>query len=95
MRQVSVTELKNRLSQYLRLVRKGETIEVLERSVPIARLQGIGEDTMAGDAQLGRLVRDGVVTRAKRKPGKGALKNSPVPCRADVVRVLIEERGRD
>jgi prevent-host-death family protein len=95
MRQVSVTELKNRLSQYLRLVRRGETIEVLERSVPVARLSGIGEDHATGDGGLERLLRDGIVTRARRKAGKSWLKEPPVPCRGDVVRTLIEERGRD
>ena len=95
MRQVSVTELKNKLSQYLRLARKGEIIEVLDRSVPIARLQGLAEYAIPGDAQLGRLLRDGIVTRAKRKPGRGKLKSQPIPCRVDVVQVLIEERGRD
>jgi prevent-host-death family protein len=95
MRQVSVTELKNKLSQYLRLVKRGETIEVLERSIPIARLEGIGSGSELGDAELDRLLRDGIVTRAKRKAGKGKLKTAPVPCRADAVQVLIVERGRD
>ena len=95
MRQVSVTELKNKLSQYLRIVKRGETIEVLERSIPVARLQGIEPDATQGGGRLERLLRDGIVTRAKRKPGKGKLKTPPVPCRADVVQVLIEERGRN
>ena len=94
MRQVSVTDLKNKLSEYLRMVKKGETIEVLERSVPIARLQGVGDDP-SGDGRLERLLRDGIVTRAKRKPSKAWLKKPPVPCRVDVMQVLIEERGRD
>lgn len=95
MRQVSVTDLKNKLSQYLRLVRKGEVIEVLDRSVPVARLEGIGDEARSGDARLGQLLRDGIVTRAKRKPPRGGLKNLPVPCRGDAVKALIEERGRD
>lgn len=95
MRQVSVTDLKNKLSQYLRLVQKGEIVEILDRSVPIARLEGIGQEALSGDAQLERLLRDGIVTRAKRKPSTSRLKNPPVPCRVDPVKVLIEERGRD
>jgi prevent-host-death family protein len=95
MRQVSVTELKNKLSQYLRLVKTGETIEVLERNVPIARLEGIGDEGAPGDAALERLIREGIVTRARRKPAKGGLRTPPIPCTGDVVRTLIEERGRD
>ena len=95
MRQVSVTELKNKLSQYLRLVKSGETIEVLERSVPIARLQAIGSGAAQGDSHLERLLRDGIVTRAQRKPRKGELEEPPAPCSVDVVQILIEERARD
>lgn len=35
---VRVTELENQLSKYLRLVKQGEVVEVLERGTPIARL---------------------------------------------------------
>jgi antitoxin (DNA-binding transcriptional repressor) of toxin-antitoxin stability system len=93
MKQVSVTELKNKLSQYLRLVKRGETIEVLERSVPIARLHAVHGGAGDVDAHLRRLVRDGIVARAKRSGDKRFLRKPPVPCRADVVQALVEERG--
>lgn len=38
MRRVKTAELKARLSEYLRAVRQGEQIEVLDRETPIARL---------------------------------------------------------
>ncbi len=41
MRRIPVSELKNRLSEFLRLVKRGETIEVFEHSVPIARIEGV------------------------------------------------------
>ena len=93
MRQVSVTELKNKLSQYLRLVKQGETVEILERAVPVARLQRIDQGAGSPDGVLDRLLRDGVVTRAQRKARR--LQSPPVPCKGDAVRTLIEERGRD
>jgi antitoxin (DNA-binding transcriptional repressor) of toxin-antitoxin stability system len=34
MRQVRIAELKSRLSEYLRAVRRGETIAVLDRETP-------------------------------------------------------------
>ena len=91
MTQVSVTELKNRLSAYLRLVKKGRTIEVLERSVPIARIEPVA--TRSADALLAQLAREGIVARARRKPRKGFFRKPPIPCRGDAVKVLIEERG--
>lgn len=93
MRQVSVTELKNKLSQYLRLVKRGETVEVLERSVPIARIYAVDDSLVEGDAHLQRLLRDGIVTPARNKATRSFLKTPPVPCKVDPVRVLLEERG--
>jgi antitoxin (DNA-binding transcriptional repressor) of toxin-antitoxin stability system len=36
--QATVSEMKNRLSYYLRLVRGGEQVEILDRTTPVARL---------------------------------------------------------
>jgi len=38
MLRVNVSELKNRLSHYLRLVRGGEEIEILDRDIPVGRI---------------------------------------------------------
>lgn len=40
-RNVGIAELKSRLSEYLRHVRCGETIAVLDRETPIARLEPV------------------------------------------------------
>ncbi len=37
-RRVRVAELKARLSEYLRLVRRGHSVTVLDRDTPVARL---------------------------------------------------------
>lgn len=38
MKIASIADLKNRLSEYVRLVEKGEEIEIRKRNVPIARM---------------------------------------------------------
>lgn len=38
MKHVAISELKSKLSQYLRLVKSGEEIEIQERGIPIAHL---------------------------------------------------------
>lgn len=93
MKQVTITELKNKLSKYLRLVKRGETVEVLEHSVPIARLQGIDRYQAGEDAVLDQLIREGIVTPAKRKPTKAWLEHRPIKCKGDALRILIEQRG--
>ena len=91
--QATVTELKNKLSHFLRLVKQGESIEVLDRSIPIARIQGIEPPSGRGQVQMERLLKDGVVSPAARKPVKDFLKTPPIECELDPVKVLIEERG--
>lgn len=82
MKQVRTAELKARLSEYLRAVRGGESIAVLDRDTPIAQLVP---------------VRGGAALRV-RKPARGAppLNRVPVPKRAklnlDIVQLLLEER---
>ena len=38
MKSANVAELKNRLSDYLRLVEQGEEVEVSKRNIPFARI---------------------------------------------------------
>jgi prevent-host-death family protein len=82
MKQVRIAELKARLSEYLRIVRRGETIAVLDRETAIAQIVP---------------VRDRSTLRI-RKPGPGTPPPNRVPLpkaaklNVDVVRFLLEER---
>jgi prevent-host-death family protein len=93
MKNVSITETKNRLSALLEEVKAGETILILDRGVPVARLEGLG-GLLNDDARLAGLVRKGLVT-----PSKGGsfdrILNEPPPKTASSVSVLealLEER---
>lgn len=82
MKQVRIAELKARLSEYLRAVRGGESIAVLDRDTPIAQLIPVRERSAL----------------RVRKPARGSppLNRVPVPRRGklnvDVVQFLLEER---
>ena len=93
MKTASVTELKAQLAHYLRMVRRGTEVQVLERGVPIARLVGI-HPALGSDAErLDRLARAGIVRR-----GSGELHwllDEPpiVPAgKADLVAALAADR---
>lgn len=81
---VRVAELKSRLSEYLRRVRRGETVTVLDRDTPIARLIPLAP----GPGGI-----------AVRRPAPGAPKPGAVPLppplrlKADVLDLLAAERG--
>jgi antitoxin (DNA-binding transcriptional repressor) of toxin-antitoxin stability system len=93
MKRVPVTDLKNRLSEYLRLVKRGETIEIVERSVPIARIEALPPDAARGDERFEALVRAGVVRQPPERLDPRTLAKNLLPCPSDAVRTVIEERG--
>jgi len=82
MKQVRIAELKARLSEYLRAVRRGETIAVLDRETPVAQIVP---------------VRDRSTLRV-RKPARGTPAPNRVPLpkplkvNIDIVQLLLEER---
>jgi prevent-host-death family protein len=65
MRSVNVATLKNRLSSYLREVRRGEEILIRDRNVPIARIVPLSS-TDDADAELLELAAAGLVRLAER-----------------------------
>jgi prevent-host-death family protein len=96
----SITEAKNQLSKYLDAVRRGESVLILDRNKPIARIEPAGSaaDIDSWQSHLQKLEREGRVARAKKKlPIK--FFDEPRPCSkhgkalAEAVR-LEREEGR-
>jgi prevent-host-death family protein len=81
---VGIAELKSRLSEYLRMVRRGKPLTIMDRERPVARLVPYIE----GTPQL--IVRE--AARRVPRPADVALP-APIPLDVDVVRLLLEERG--
>ena len=82
MKQVRIAELKSRLSEYLRAVRRGETSAVLDRDTPVAQIVP---------------VRERPALRV-RKPARGTPAPNrirlpkPAKVNVDIVKLLLEER---
>jgi len=82
MKQVRIAELKARLSEYLRAVRGGETVAVLDRDTPIAQIVPI---------------RDRTALRIRRPapgtpPPNRVPLSKPLNLKIDIVQLLLEER---
>jgi prevent-host-death family protein len=93
METASVTKAKNGLSALIDRVRAGETILLLERGRPVARLEPVtGHEDPAG--RIARLERAGVVRAGTAEPPIDLLRRpAPVlPAGVDIVRILLEDR---
>lgn len=92
MKTVSVSELKARLSHYLREVRRGGEIQVLDRGVPVARLVQAAGAAEENDERRQRLARAGVL-----RTGSGAvakvLRAHPVKLGVSITDALHADRG--
>lgn len=94
MKPVKIAELKNRLSYYLRRVRRGESILVADRDTVIARIERVSgrEAVPEADAEwLERLEGQGIIRRGAGHVSRKWLREKPA-VKADVVAILIRER---
>ncbi len=77
MKKANIAELKNRLSHYLARVKRGETVLVMERSRPVARIVPTAlPSRMSTDeleAWLRRLEADGVLRLGARPSSTSAV----------------------
>ena len=92
MKTASVTETKNRLSALLAEVRAGETILIVDRGVPVARIEPVEARTDDGDGRLARLERAGLVKRGRGEPPILNEPPPPLPPGMSAVEALLEER---
>jgi antitoxin (DNA-binding transcriptional repressor) of toxin-antitoxin stability system len=94
MKNAKISELRDHLSEYLAKVRRGETVIVYDRDVPIARLEPIPPPEEGLPDFYDRAIRQGMLRPAKKRDG--ALKNLPPPPKpkrpARLLEALIEER---
>jgi prevent-host-death family protein len=95
MKSATISELRARLSEYIRCVKSGEEILVTERGKPVARLVPVG-DTPNDDARRMDLIRRGIL-----RPGKGKITREDyqdLPLASvpdDVIRRIMDEERED
>lgn len=92
MTRASVSDLKAHLSRYLRQVRRGGEVQIVDRGVPVARLVGLAPPTgEVEEERRERLIQAGVL-----RPGGGdasaILAQSPIRLSAELSLALNEER---
>jgi prevent-host-death family protein len=91
MNKATISQLKNHLSAYLRKVRAGQPLLVMDRDEPVARIERV-EAGGAADDRLARLERAGLVRRASRPLDPDVVAGKGPKARKSVLQALIEER---
>ena len=94
MRIATISEAKNRLSELIRAVEAGETVVILNRNRPVARLTPIRPALDEDDeARLARLESKGIVRRGTEPLPDDFFDAMPeLPAGVSVVESLLEER---
>lgn len=111
MMQVKISELKNGLSSYLRKVKSGESVLVLDRDTPVARLVPIESMPLSGgqvasdsnadekklenEALLAKLESKGVIARRRGPSPLEVMRDWESGDDVDLVGAVLAERGED
>ena len=98
----TISEVKNGLSAYLRRVKSGESVLVMERRTPVARIVPVGHDAgsvqemdaVDRDAKLTRLVQAGIVTHRSAGSSREALRQ-PIGQGGRLLEAVLEERSEE
>ena len=92
MRTVRIGELKNQLSRYLRVVRRGTRIVVMDRDTPVAEIAPITPGRKAATDVREDLIRRGLLVPAPRPSMSLKDTGPPVHCRGDALAALRADR---
>ena len=97
----NISDIKNRLSHYLRLVRGGEQVEILDRNTPLARIIHVSQ-IGANETDvpwIDEVVRLGIVTPPRAELGASERLSDLEPIASEskmkpgVLAALLAERG--
>jgi prevent-host-death family protein len=93
MKNARISELRDKLSEYLARVRKGETVIVYDRDTPIARIDPIAPAPADTPEFVLEAYRRGIATPPRIRDGKRLPMPPPKPKKpARLLEALLEER---
>ena len=93
MKTASISQAKNHLSAFLDAVRHGETVLILDRGRPVARLEPILSSGL--EDHILHLKRQGVLRRPTGKVSAALLNSPPPQTKRSALEVLLEARSED
>ena len=90
----TITEAKNRLSALIDQARAGESVLIVDRGTPVARLESAVSAAPDADGKVARLERAGTVRAARKPPATQLLSSDPPSPQsgASAVTAILDER---
>ncbi|HWZ71354.1 MAG TPA: type II toxin-antitoxin system prevent-host-death family antitoxin [Casimicrobiaceae bacterium] len=92
MKSATISETKNKLSQLLARVKRGESVLILERDRPIARIVPVEAAETSDDERLAELERRGALRRAAIAPLKKLPPPIKLPRGVSLLEALLQDR---
>ena len=92
MKRARIAELKNRLSYYLRFVRRGQSVLIYDRDLAIARIDPVRSPATFESADWIADLEQAGILRAPTVPLPRDWLGKRIPAKGDVVAALLEER---
>lgn len=95
MKRASITQTKNHLSALIDAVRQGESVLILDRGKPVARLEPVcAGDVGAPRGYLTQLERQGIIRQGRIKPARLILSDRPPKAKkgASIINALLANR---
>jgi prevent-host-death family protein len=89
----SITQAKSNLSKLIKKVRHGESVLILDRNIPVARLEPLPAGSREADeATLAQLERRGLLKRGAGKLPRDFFKLPQLKFKKSLVEAVLEER---
>lgn len=95
MKRATISEIKNKLSQYLGYVKAGETVVVLDRNRPIAQIQPVHKELRSADDHLSQLEARGTIRRGDSRLKRHLKWPSQRAQPSGVLAALLAERSEE
>ena len=92
MKTATISEAKNHLSELLARVKQGETVLILDRDKPVARIVPIEATDRTDDERLADLERRGIIRRAAKPPRKTLPPPIDWPAGDSLLEALLRDR---
>lgn len=94
MKKATLTETKNNLGAIIDQVRRGETVLLLDRGHPVARIEPATGSASSAGSHLARLERQGIISRATSPPPLDLISQRPPRAKgqASILKALLQER---